>query len=253
MSSSGYIKFLLFTRLMMLSAEWKKAAVLAIAMAANNILFFMLWVVFFATIDSIGDWRMQEVGTLYGILCFAVGLGMFACYGVRTIADRIIDGDIDRVLAAPRHPLPFLIFSGAVDAGAGDMLSAPIFWFYFGGARLADLPILLAVSLVVCVLFLAVIVVFQSLAFWLRGGNKLAGQLFESTVILSTTPQNAQTGVMKFIMISIIPAWFTGFMPVNIVKNMDWTGLLVLTAITAAYVALAILIFNAGLRRYRRA
>jgi ABC-2 type transport system permease protein len=71
--------------------------------------------------------------------------------------------------------------------------------------------------------------------------------------VLAMTPQNTQGRFMKIMLFSILPAGFIVILPVEIVRDRAIQWFVVLVPAIAIYWALAIWIFNRGLRRYTSA
>ena len=115
---------------------------------------------------------------------------------------------------------------------------------------MAQLPQLFLLCLLAAIIFLAATVMFYSLTFWLRRGNRLSEQLFEILIMFSCTPQHAQPIGIKFVLFSVMPAGFISLIPVSLVQRFDIVQYAILIAATAFYSVLAVLVFNAGLRRY---
>ena len=75
-------------------------------------------------------------------------------------------------------------------------------------------------------------------------------QLFEILIISATVPQHGQPLAIKLVLFSAIPAGFISLTPVALMQNFDAFLLAGLVAAALAYAAAAVLVFNAGLKRY---
>lgn len=66
----------------------------------------------------------------------------------------------------------------------------------------------------------------------------------------SASPEPLFGGALRLVLFTVLPAGFVGYLPVRVVQAPSATlvGLLVLGA--AAYLGLAVLLFDRGLRRY---
>ncbi len=241
----------------LLAANWRehytdgrRALVFAGFMFAQNLIFFLAWVFFFGAVGEIRGWRLQDVALLYGFLAFAFGFALFLSDGIRTLPLCIQDGSLDTLIVRPRHPLPALMFSRSSASSLGDVLSAPLYWFAFGGMTLDRLPMLLAVALLAAAIFQGAAVLIYSVAFWLSGGGRFSDQLFEILIITAAVPQHGQPLGVKLVLFTAIPAGFITLTPVMLMRSFDAWLLAGLAAAAVAYAALAVLVFNAGLRRY---
>jgi len=247
-----YIAALLRANFRAHHADIRRTLLLGGFMFVQNLMFFMIWVIFFGSISQVKGWRLGDVGLMCGIVATAVGLVMFAADGVRTIALKVQDGSMDGFLIQPRHPLPALLLSRSNAASIGDMISGPVFWFAFAGAPLSQLPVILGLTLLSAVIFLSALVAFYSLAFWLQRSGRFSDQLFEMLVIFSSIPQHAQSMSTKLVMFSILPAGFIGLLPVSLLHHFDGLGFLMLIGAAIVYAVIAVGIFNAGVKRYVR-
>jgi ABC-2 type transport system permease protein len=220
-------------------------------MFVQNLLFFALWAIFFHAVAEIRGWRFHDVSLLYGIVAFAVGLAMFVCDGARQLPLLVQEGSFDSLVARPRHPLPALLLNRSSASSLGDLVSAPFYWFVFGDMTMDRLPLLLALSLLAATIFQSSVIIAYSVAFWLpRGGGRLSDQLFEVLVIAATVPQHGQSWGIKLALFSIIPAGFISLTPVSLMQNFNALSFAGLAIAALVYVTLAIIVFNAGLKRY---
>jgi ABC-2 type transport system permease protein len=100
--------------------------------------------------------------------------------------------------------------------------------------------------------YLATGVLFASLAFWVRGARSFARDVVDILILLSSYPGSIYSGVMKFVVYTIVPAGFVVLLPVALLRQ---PGVAIFCAMVAApilYGALALGVFSIGLRRYRR-
>jgi len=227
------------------------AAVMSMVMMfANNILFFVIWLVYFANFSSLRGWQLADLALIMGAGTWGFGVMVVALGGVREIARAVDDGSLDVHLGRPRHPLPSLILSRSVVSGWGDMASAFVFWFWFGDLALAQLPFILVVATAGGLVFAAAVVTVQSLAFWITRASALGDDFLNVMVTVSIYPQNIYGMMVRAALYSVFPAAFITYVPVMAVREGSWTkGVLVIVA-AAVYAAIAAWVFTRGLRRY---
>lgn len=190
---------------------------------------------------------------MYGILASGVGLSLFFFNGPRTLAYRLQDGSLDDFLTKPRAPLPALIVSSSSPASLGDILYGPLMWLALGNVSWGQVPLLIFLTIVAAVIFSSMMVIIYSIAFWLKGSTRFPEQLFIMLIIFSSVMQHGQPIVVQIIMYTIMPAAFIVYLPTQLVQSFDWQIFGLLMAAAVFYVGAAIMIFNAGLRRYIRA
>lgn len=231
-------------------AEIGKTLVMSFSMLVQNLIFFAMWVVFFVSISQVKGWQLKDVALLIGIIGSSVGISLFVADGIRTTAQRVLDGSIDVLLTRPRHPLPALLFSRSYVSCLGDALSGPILWFTIGDATLAQVPLLLCLTLLSGTIFLSTIIVFYSLAFWIGKSSRFSDQLLETLIIFSTVPQHGQSLGIKIVMYSLLPAGFITLMPVSLLRNFDLSTFAFFVFSSILYVVVSVVVFNAGVKRY---
>lgn len=244
----------------LLMANWKthllglkRTLILGFLMFAQNFLFFAMWIIFFGSVKQIKGWGLEEVGTLYGTVALSFGLSLFLFDGARRIADYLRDGAIDHFLTRPRHPLIAILFSRSNAQSLGDIISGPFYCLLFGHMPLNKLGFWFLLVCCSVVIFVSTIIIMFSLAFWLyRGAGQLSQQLFEMLLIFSMTPSHGQPLPVQIVMYSVLPVAFISLFPVTLTRNFDWPPMLMLLAAVPIYAALAVLVFNAGLRHYRQ-
>ncbi len=223
---------------------------LIVMMFANNVVYFTMWAIYFYNFPTLNGWTLGDFATMQGVVCFGFGFVFFLFGGSWNIARLITSGELDSYLGRPRSPLlPVLMRECRVAAG-GDMLSAFVLWMALGKHGLADLPLLLLISLAAGAIFVAVMIAVQSLAFWVSGISAAADNLFEVFLTLSLYPQNVYGAGLKILLFTAIPAAYIGFLPVELMRQFSWPVLLAILAAAVVYVWLAVAIFNRGLRSY---
>ena len=75
-------------------------------------------------------------------------------------------------------------------------------------------------------------------------------QLWEFLITFSLYPRPLFSGALKFVLFTILPAGFIGFLPVELLRDFTWLGLGAAVGGAVIYSVLAALVFAAGLRRY---
>lgn len=228
----------------------RMAVVAAVVMFANNLMFFVSWLIFFENFSTLGGWELADISVMYGIAGWAFGLMLVMAGGVRDIARTIADGALDVHLRRPRHPLPSLLFSRSGVSGWGDMASAPVFWFWFGNLTLADLPLVLALATAGTVILTAMMVVIQSAAFWVPKSTGMADDLFNMLVSITVYPQHTHGFLLRMLLFTILPAAFISLLPVEALREgASWKAAATVAA-ALVYAWIAALIFARGLKHY---
>lgn len=227
-------------------AFWLQAAF----MVGNNLAFFTTWWLLFARFQDLGGWRLPDMMTLFGVVASGFGLSVVFAGGARRLARMIADGELDPLLVQPKPVLLHAVGSASTASGWGDMTTGIGMLYLAGRLDFATLPFVLLAVAVSALVFTAVGVLFQSLAFWLGDVEQLSRQLWEFTLTFALYPRPLFSGGISFLLYTLLPAGFVGFLPVELVRQPS--ALLCLAAVGAALAwwLLALGVFSLGLRHY---
>ena len=249
-SSFLYLAALARLNLMATLAQPVLAAASAVMMFGNNLIFFLVWVIYFANFSNLRGWVLDDLALLIGVVAWAFGLTVFLTGGVRDLAQIIVDGGLDIYLGRPRHPLPSLLMSRSLPSGAGDMASALVFWLWLGHSGVGDLPALLAASTAAAVVLCATLTITQCIVFWFPRALSLCEHLFNMLLMVAYYPQHPYGFLVRLALFTVFPTAFISLVPVEAVR--DHSALKALAVLGAAFVyaGLAVLVFERGLRRY---
>lgn len=220
-------------------------------MVANNVLYFTFWWIFFDRFEEIGGWRLPDMAALFGIVAMGFGLSIVFAGGVRDLSRHIIEGDLDPFLTQPKSPLIHATASKTYASGWGDLLSGFGFVCLSGLVEWRTLPLAGVAVLASATVFTASAVLLHSLAFWLGRIETLARQLWEFLLTFSIYPSPIFSGALRFVLFTVIPAGFIGYLPLSLVRNSSWESLISVVAGATGYAALAVFVFGLGLRRYQ--
>jgi ABC-2 type transport system permease protein len=246
----SYFTALLATNIKAGFARRGEALVSVILMFANNLVFFIIWMIYFARFRELAGWQQQDVALLYGMAAWAFGLSVALTGGFRDMGRAIADGGLDVHLGRPRHPLPSLLLSRSIPSGFGDLASAPVMWLVLGGRSLTDLPLLVALASAGAVVMLATFVMGQCLVFWWPRAVRLGEELVNVVLMISVYPQHVFGAGMRIVLFTLLPVAFISQLPVEAVREADLAKALAVLAAALVYGALAIFVFDCGLKRY---
>ena len=219
-------------------------------MMANNLLFFITFVIYFRNFSSLKGWGQEDIAVLIGCTCWAFGLALFLTGGIRDLANLIANGGLDAYLGRPRHPLPALLLSQSLPSGLGDMASGVVFWLVLGHRGLSELPMLLLVGTFGAIVVTATATLFQCLAFWLAGAAVLAEELLQMFMMIAYYPEHPFGFAVRLLLLTVFPAGFVAMMPAEAARDADPLKLAACAGAAVVYAGLAMLVFERGLRRY---
>jgi ABC-2 type transport system permease protein len=227
-------------------AFWLQACFMAI----NNIIYAVVWWVFFERFKDINGWRAGDTYLLYGLVALAFGAAVVFAGGSRELSRVISDGALDTYLTQPKSPLLQVILSKTHAAGWGDMFSGVLLLIYSQRVSVYDIPLISFTVVCGALLFTAAAVSVHSIAFWAGPIDSLARQFTEFLITFSIYPERIFGGWIRVLLFTAVPAGFIGFLPVKLLSEFSWVGVVTLGAATAAYILIALAVFSFGLRRY---
>lgn len=219
-------------------------------MVANNVLYFAFWWIFFDRFEEIRGWRLTDVSALFGIVAAGFGAAVVFAGGMRELSRYVINGDLDGFLTLPKNPLLHVVGSKTAASGWGDLCSGAIFLGISGHVTATTWPLALVAVACSATVFVASGVIIHSLAFWLGRIDAIARQAWDFLITFSIYPRPLFAGFLKILLFTLLPAGFIGYLPYELVRDFQWTGLFSAVGGAGAYAALSLWVFAAGLRRY---
>lgn len=247
----GYLAALLATNLRAAFSNPLQAVSQLALMVLNNLIFLLVWVLYFERFPELRGWGRADVAMLYGVTAFGFGLMVALAGGMRDLARTIVDGSLDVHLGRPRHPLPSLLMSRSVPAGFGDVASAFVIWLWFAERSVSDLPLLVLLSLAAGTVMTATTTAAQCVVFWWPGVLRLAEQFWEVILMITIYPQHVFGPAIRLVLFTVLPVAFMSQVPVEAIREGDPLKMLAVVLAAFVYGALAIAIFDRGLRRYQ--
>jgi ABC-2 type transport system permease protein len=90
----------------------------------------------------------------------------------------------------------------------------------------------------------------STLAFWIGRVDALERQLFEALLSFSLYPERIFGARIKFVLYTLLPAGFIGYMPARLISEPRLAVVCWLGAAAVGYLMLAGWLFRLGLRQY---
>jgi ABC-2 type transport system permease protein len=221
-------------------------------MAANNCFFFLLWILFFAGFRSVGGWQLADVSLLVGIAMTMGGVSGVFFGGYRDMAAAILRGEPDALLTQPKPVLARLLARESFAHAWGDIATGVALLVTLSGLDAARLPLALLGVAFGLTVYVSAGITFASLAFWVSGARSFARDLTDFTLLMSSYPGSVYSGATKLIAYTILPAGFIVLAPVDLLRQPSLVHLAIAAAAAASYAAVAVCVFQIGLRRYQR-
>ena len=219
-------------------------------MAVNNAIFFTFWIVLLSRVPQVRGYQLGDIAVLYGIVAVAHGLAVFFGGGIQLLARYIHDGELDALIAQPKPTLLYAIGLKSQPSGLGDIVSGFIMIALSGRVGVLEAPIVIVAGVAGAVVLIATAVILNSSAFWLGKTESASRQLYECTLMFSLYPDTLFTGPLRWLLFTIVPAGFVGFLPAELIRAPSATTAVVVGLAVVAYGWLALWVFERGLRAY---
>lgn len=217
-------------------------------MVLNNASFILLWIVFYSLKDNIGGSTLNDIMLLWGLAAGSYGISHIFFNKAYDLSETINAGKLDAFLVQPKNVLIQAIMNVSPSA-FGDLLYAYILFFITGFTL--NRFILYTLFLITGGLILtSVSVIFNSLSFWFRKSDVIAGQANNMLTQFSTYPEGIFNKAVKIFLYTIVPVGIANYMPLQIIINFNLINLFIVIGCTIVIVLLAFIIFYRGLRRY---
>lgn len=234
------------------AADYKKFTVLSSAMFAQNAMFFVLWIILFDTVSHLKGWVLVDFSRLFGLIGIVIGLYYLLFAGIRNLPLMIQDGSFESYLTRPSHPLLPIMCSATGATAIGDMVFGFTIWALFGDLSYSDIPILMLMILFSFSILMCSVIIIFSFALWFKGNIRFSDQMYESLLIFICNIIHGQPLIVKIVAFTILPAGFINYLPVTLLSDFSYGTVAILMAATFAYVAVALAVFNGGVRRYKQ-
>jgi ABC-2 type transport system permease protein len=221
-----------------------------VGMFINNGIYFVFWLLFFDRFGEIRGYQIDEIFMLFAVLTLSYGIAFTFAGNVQMLAYLVAQGRLDYYLALPRPVLPHLIFSRMGQMTIGDLAFGIIAYLFTGRFDLTSIILFVVVTTLAAVLFVAFGVIVGSLSFYIGNSGMLSDRLMQTLITFGLYPFGLFQGIVRLVLLTIIPAAFVGAVPVQIVQLHDLEALALLVGVAVLSVAVMLTVFQRGLRRY---
>ncbi len=220
-------------------------------MALNNAAFIVFWYFLFQRIGGeIAGYDMRDVMFLWAMTATGFGMSVVLFGNSQQISRLIYHGELDVYLLQPKPVLPNLLLSKTVVSGWGDIAYGFVLFAATQTMTAGGWALFLLFSVLMAGVLTAMRVIYHSATFFFGNAEDFALMAGELTVSFTLYPGSIFKGPITIALYTLIPAGLIAYVPVNIFRSFDATRLLVVLAGDAAIIAIAALVFHAGLRRY---
>lgn len=233
-----------------------------IAATASTALDFIVILVIFEQLPTLGGWSLWEVAFLYGASFMPFKLADLLVGNVERLSEYIKSGAFDSVMIRPVSPLRMLILSdveltrigGAVQGLVVFVVAitrTSVDWDFL---RILQVPVMITSGFVI---YCCIWVMGHTTAFWLTEMREVFNSFTYGGSFMAEFPLDIFAGWMKRLFAFVIPVAFVNYFPAAfILGKADTFGLPRFVQLLSPVVALVMLgmthvVWKMGLRHYR--
>ena len=256
MLHSAVVKYLRLTweikKLVLASAMSYRASFLVqvLGMFFNDGCWMALWYIFFKSFPAVNGWGFHEMIVLFAFSTLIYAFCEFPFDGVAELSKYIVTGQLDVYLTGPKNVLWSVAVSKSDISALGDGLFGFILLFFAYGCAPLKIIWFLCVTLLAAVLHFDLMLMIQSSAFWLGDIEDAAKRVTHMLMSFMMYPQSIFKGLLKFIMMTVLPAFFMITVPVQLIMEFSWSYVVIFVVSVLIATMSALWIFNKGLARY---
>jgi ABC-2 type transport system permease protein len=230
--------------------EYRSAFIVqVVTMLANDCLWLFFWWSYFSQFPLNG-WHTTDIVVLWAIAGCGFGLNVAIFGNAPYLVSLIMNGGLDAYLGMPRYALLHVLVARSSPSAWGDIL------FGIGAYLLLVRPNLLHILLFVLLVIMVALIItsftvlLSSSAFFLGNTEEIVSQVLNLLLSFSTYPIDIFQGAVRLLLFTVIPAGFTAFVPIQLLRQFTWPLFGAMVGVTVLLVLLAAGLFELGLRRY---
>jgi ABC-2 type transport system permease protein len=218
--------------------------------------------VLFGQVDSLGDWTVAEVATLYGISCVSFALTDICVGQLDQLPRMIREGQFDQILVRPVGSLLQVVAADVALRHLGRLLQGLVVLVValtqvdvdWSAGRVAMLPVAIVAG---SAIFAGVWVAFSSISFWLIDSQEVSNAFTYGGNFTAQYPVNIFGTWLRRLVVFVIPLAFVSYFPsLYLLGKVDELGLprafqFGSPAVAVATCAVGWLVWRTAVRRYR--
>ncbi|WP_291561270.1 MULTISPECIES: ABC transporter permease [unclassified Clostridium] len=242
----AYFKFNLSSAM-----EYKVSFIIQVlGMIINNASFIFFWWILFNNVGTIGGYGFSDTLMLFAIMSTSFGIAFILFGNIGELTKMIVNGELDSYLIQPKDTLMNILCSKSVISAFGDVIYGIILFIFVGNFDLISIALFLFFSCISAIILSSVIVIVNSLSFYIGNAEGLSGLMLEFMVNFSSYPKGIFKGATKYIIYTIVPAAFTAHIPIALIRSFNILDFSILIGVTVIWVLAAYKIFYKGLKKY---
>ncbi|SHJ16241.1 ABC transporter permease [Lutispora thermophila] len=219
-------------------------------MMLNNSAFIFFWWILFNNVNTIGGYTFRDEMMLWAISSTSFGICFITFGNISNITRMILNGELDTYLLQPRDPLMNIVCSKTEVSAWGDTLYGIIMFFLIRGFDMKGFMLFLLFCVTGGLILACVRISFHALSFYSGNVEGLAHLVTDFLITFGIYPKGIFTGVVKFIIYTVIPTAFIVHIPAEIIMQFSIVRLLGVLAVTLLWIVIAYVMFYRGLKKY---
>jgi|SRR3989344_1045862 len=219
-----------------------------IAMLFNDGLWIVFWLIFFNRFKTVSSWQFSDILVLEVIVAVSWSLLGIFFGNFMELANVIKDGKLDFYLTLPKEVLSHILTSNMRYHAFGDLLFGIIITIFF--IPLIKWPLLLLFILIASTILLSIAVILGSITLYTGSSAELTRAGMFGALTIASYPFDVYSGMVKFILLTVIPVGFITGVPVRLLQSFDLKLFLFMILITVILAIIALIIFKLGIRKY---
>jgi ABC-2 type transport system permease protein len=224
-----------------------------VGMMINNCAFLIGWIFFFHVFGRINGWSIPETIGLQGIIAFVFGIGFTIGDGALSLPDYVHQGVFDQFLLSPRNLYLRILTSKLRVSAIGDIffgLILMIVYAVYAQLGLSQLVLLVLFLPPAILLFFNVSLMTSLVAFALPDSSIISRNLFEVFFSPSMYPASLYQGWIRGVFFFVIPSLAIGGIPIEAVRDHQWSLLLVIWVLSLAWMFLTKFALKKAIKKY---
>lgn len=210
----------------------------------------------FQNTENIAGWNFQQILLLYGVTRISIGISGYCFDGLYDIGPKYIkNGDFDKILLRPVHPLISIIGASREFVSIADLFIGLGITIWM----LIELSIPITLVLILKILFFSIIgaliigainTIFSISSFWTYRSNEVIWSFYRMYTF-TEYPITIYNSFIRVLITIILPFAFVAYYPTMAYLGLN-TYMIYITPITAIVLwIVAVKLWNLGLKKYR--
>ena len=224
-----------------------------IGMAVNNTAFIFLWVFFVKSVGVIGGWTAIDIIGLQGFTAISYGLILSGANGLRKLPDYVASGSFDRFMLSPKNLILRIATSSFGASAVGDVIFGIIclvVYCFLIHVSLYQILIAVILLLLATLVFLSMTILISSVSFLFTDASSVHDGMFEVFFTPSLFHGGAFQGIMRFIFTFLIPSLLIGTIPLEALKDISVTKIILMVMMAVLLFLFSIFLFNRSVKKY---